>query len=439
MKLILTEKQSKMLAQILKEENYVQPEPQNPSMKSANKPYCINPDKVLIVKRFLDRGFTPHDYEKVGADGFPVKIQIVSMNASNGEPLKYLYKSQLKDLLIDKFQKMFSDENERSLFMQQVMNDWFNGKIGVHGNLSVNRLNENSVSEKLANIHNDVNLNPTEGQKEAGNYKMGHITIKGMPISIENPKGSKRKYKNEDGTDGYNIMANHYGYFTNTTGNGKDGDAVDVFIGPYPEDFDNIFVVDQNNKEGSFDESKVMLGFKDIDDAKDAYMSNYSKGWKGLRDITGVPLEIFKKWLYRGNKQQKPFKDYVMVQKHKLDESEEPSMLDNYTNFKSNMSKREYPAFDDFRPVSHHGYMNLISTKTNDLISKEWYDWVGYMINGYAIVRKGNQYNLMNQNGKIVLPEWYDDIEDTDDGEIYTLVKNEGHQTKTFTLDINDL
>ena len=54
MKLILTEKQSKMLAQILKEENYVQPEPQNPSMKSANKPYCINPDKVLIVKRFLD-------------------------------------------------------------------------------------------------------------------------------------------------------------------------------------------------------------------------------------------------------------------------------------------------------------------------------------------------------------------------------------------------
>ena len=428
-----------MLAQILKEENYVQPEPQNPSMKSANKPYCINPDKVLIVKRFLDRGFTPHDYEKVGADGFPVKIQIVSMNASNGEPLKYLYKSQLQDLLIDKFQKMFSDENERSLFMQQVMNDWFNGKIGVHGNLSVNRLNENSVSEKLANIHNDVNLNPTEGQKEAGNYKMGHITIKGMPISIENPKGSKREYKNEDGTDGYNIMANHYGYFTNTTGNGKDGDAVDVFIGPYADDFDNIFVVDQNNKEGGFDESKVMLGFKDIDDAKDAYMSNYSKGWKGLRDITGVPLEIFKKWLYRGNKQQKPFKDYVMVQKHKLDESEEPSMLDNYTNFKLNMSKREYPAFDDFRPVSHHGYMNLISTKTNDLISKEWYDWVGYMINGYAIVRKGNQYNLMNQNGKIVLPEWYDDIEDTDDGEIYTLVKNEGHQAKIFTLDIKDL
>ena len=30
MKLILTEKQSKMLAQILKEENYVQPEPKNP-------------------------------------------------------------------------------------------------------------------------------------------------------------------------------------------------------------------------------------------------------------------------------------------------------------------------------------------------------------------------------------------------------------------------
>ena len=128
-----------------------------------------------------------------------------------------------------------------------------------------------------------------------------------------------------------------------------------------------------------------------------------------------------------------------MVQKHKLDEGEEPSMLDNYTNFKSNMSKRKYSSFDDFRPVSHHGYMNLINTKTNDLISEEWYDWVGYMINGYAIVRKGNQYNLMNENGEIVLPNWYDDIEDSDDGLIYTLVKNQGYNTKTYTLDINDL
>jgi len=34
--------------------------------------------------------------------------------------------------------------------------------------------------------------NPTEGQKEAGNYKKGHIKYDGMDITIENPAGSTR-------------------------------------------------------------------------------------------------------------------------------------------------------------------------------------------------------------------------------------------------------
>lgn len=166
----------------------------------------------------------------------------------------------------------------------------------------------------------NVNLNPTDAQKEAGNYKMGHFRIKGMPISIENPKGSVRKYKN-DKEYGQVIMKNHYGYFTNTTGNGKDGDAVDVFIGPYPDDFERVYVIDQNNKEGEFDESKVMLGFKSKNEAKEAYFANYSDDWDGFRTITSVSLRLFKKWLYRGNKQRKPFSEYVEIQKKKLEES----------------------------------------------------------------------------------------------------------------------
>lgn len=165
----------------------------------------------------------------------------------------------------------------------------------------------------------DVNLNPTDAQKEAGNYKMGHFYIKGMPISIENPRGSKRKYKDENGNDGFVIMRNHYGYFTNTTGNGKDGDAVDVFIGPYPDDFERVYVIDQNNKDGEFDESKVMIGFKSKQEAKEAYLSNYNKDWRGFRAITGVSLKLFKKWLYRGNKQRKPFAEYVEIQKKKIE------------------------------------------------------------------------------------------------------------------------
>lgn len=165
----------------------------------------------------------------------------------------------------------------------------------------------------------DVNVNPTDAQKEAMNYKMGHFYIKGMPISIESPIGSKRKYKDENGNDGFVIMKNHYGYFTNTTGNGKDGDAVDVFIGSYPDDFEMVYVIDQNNKDGEFDESKVMIGFKSRQEAKKAYLSNYSKNWRGFRAITGVSLKLFKKWLYRGNKQRKPFAEYVEIQKKKLE------------------------------------------------------------------------------------------------------------------------
>ena len=279
-----------------------------------NKPYCVNPEKVLIVKKFLDKGFSAHDYEKIGSNGLPVKIKVISMNASNGEPLKYMYQDQLQDLLIDRFQNMFVDKVERELFMAQVIKDWICGKIGVFGNLSTNRLlAENMTAEEIDSRANNANTNPTDGQKEAGNYSMGHVSVKGMAISIENPKGSKRRWKDEKGNEGYNIMKHHYGYFKKTNGNGKDGDAVDVFIGPYPTDFETVYVVDQNSANREFDESKVMLGFKSITDAKEAYMSNYSKDWKGFRDITGVSIETFKRWLYRKHKQRKPFGEYVMI------------------------------------------------------------------------------------------------------------------------------
>ena len=314
-KIIINEIQEKYLADILREETY-----NMPVDKKMNKPYCVNPEKVLIVKKFLDKGFSSHDYEKIGSNGLPVKIKIIAMNASNGEPLKYMYQDQLQDLLVDKFQNMFIDKNERELFMKQVIKDWINGSIGMFGNLSTNRLlAENMTSEEIDERANEANINPTEAEKQASNYKMGHVSVKGMPISIENPRGSKRHWKDEKGNEGYNVMKHHYGYFKKTSGNGKDGDAVDVFIGPHPTDFDIVYVVDQNNKKGEFDESKVMLGFKSMEDAKKGYMSNYTKDWKGFKCITGVSLELFKKWLYRKHKQRKPFAEYIMIKNKKVE------------------------------------------------------------------------------------------------------------------------
>lgn len=132
------------------------------------------------------------------------------------------------------------------------------------------------TSNEIEERAKDVNLTPTDPQKEAGNYKMAHISIKGMRISIENPKGSRRYYGETDanGNRKFNVMKNHYGYFNITKG--KDGDAVDVFIGPHIDDFENVYAVDQNDKDGNFDETKVMLGFVSPEEAKVAYLSNYA-------------------------------------------------------------------------------------------------------------------------------------------------------------------
>lgn len=191
-------------------------------------------------------------------------------------------------------------------------------------------LTESQYQRLLLEMHADMqkinaeaekaDKNPTEKQKEAGNYSMGHVTIRGFKISIENAKGSKRYWKDENGKLKYTVMRNHYGYFSNSEGH--DGDHIDVFIGSYL-DFDKIFVVDQKNDEGEFDESKVMLGFKNKEQAKKAYLSNYDEDWKGFRCITGVNIETFKKWLYDGHKQRKPFAEYVEIIKKKINESKD--------------------------------------------------------------------------------------------------------------------
>ena len=175
----------------------------------------------------------------------------------------------------------------------------------------------------IAEAVKDIDVEPTEAQKKAGNYKKGHVKIHGFDITIENPKGAIRRGVDDNGKAWSTEMKNHYGYFKNTEG--KDGDHIDVFIGDNPNS-KKIFVVDQvNPKTKEFDESKVMLGFDTEDEAKKAYLSNYSKDWKGFKDITYVDIDTFKEWLYDGAKQRKPFGEYSNIRlnaaKHKAQET----------------------------------------------------------------------------------------------------------------------
>jgi len=140
---------------------------------------------------------------------------------------------------------------------------------------------------------------PTQAQKEAGNYKLGHLNISGLDISVENPAGSERKGTDKDGKAWSVKMADHYGYVKSTTG--RDGDNIDIFVEPgTPEDFSGpVFVVNQNAQDGSFDEHKAIIGpsVKSAAQAKKLYLRNYSPGWKGAGDIVRFDSpQAFKAW-----------------------------------------------------------------------------------------------------------------------------------------------
>lgn len=170
---------------------------------------------------------------------------------------------------------------------------------------------ESEVKRKITEAEKETDVNPTEGQKEAGNYKKGHVTVDGLDVTIEQPKGSVRRGKDADGKEWESEMHNTYGYIKGTEG--VDGDHIDIFLSDNPAS-GHVFVVDQvNPKTGEFDEHKVMYGFDSAEEAKQAYLSNYEKGWKGLGDITEVTKEEFKKWVDSSKRKTKPFAEYKNV------------------------------------------------------------------------------------------------------------------------------
>ncbi|MBL3825176.1 MULTISPECIES: hypothetical protein [unclassified Marinobacter] len=156
------------------------------------------------------------------------------------------------------------------------------------------------TSRKVEQAGADTNIEPTEGQKAAGNYKKGRVRIQGLDIAIENPKGSTRSGTDPDGNRWESTMAHHYGDIKGTKA--ADGDNLDVFIGPYPE-IDQVFVIDQPKADGSFDEHKILLGYANEKEAREGYLANYEKGWKA-GPITRMSMDDFKDWVRNGNTQK---------------------------------------------------------------------------------------------------------------------------------------
>ncbi len=170
---------------------------------------------------------------------------------------------------------------------------------GVDANGRGLALIDQKANEAATSQANDL-AEPTQAQKDAGNYKKGKVKLSGLDISIENPDGSTRSGTDPDGNQWQSTMRGHYGYIKGVKARSPDKEHVDTFIKPgTAPDYDgNVYIVNQNDpKTGQFDEAKVMIGYASAQEAKDAYMANYQQGWQGFGDMVTVDQSRFKKLL----------------------------------------------------------------------------------------------------------------------------------------------
>lgn len=196
-----------------------------------------------------------------------------------------------------------------------------------------------SLANAVAVAEKETDTTPTEKQKEAGNYKKGHVQVGTFNITIENPKGSVRSGIDTEGNKWETTMQNTYGYIRGTEG--VDGDHIDVFLS---DDIDGwngrrVFVVDQYNEDGSFDEHKVMLGFNETDDAEAAYFANYDSDWANNHKtvVTAVNLEDFEKWIDSSHRKTKAFAEYKSVKS--VEEQSSGTQVDRLSEIKSRIEE----------------------------------------------------------------------------------------------------
>jgi hypothetical protein len=145
---------------------------------------------------------------------------------------------------------------------------------------------------------------PTPAQAQAGNYKMGHVDIGGLQISIETPAGETRSGTAPDGTPWSVQSPYDYGYVKRTSG--ADGDHVDIALGPRAHDAASlpVYVIDQKVTPGwEFDEHKVFAGYPSMQAAKIAYWQGFSDGLGPQRmgAISELTFDQFRKWLKTGD------------------------------------------------------------------------------------------------------------------------------------------
>jgi hypothetical protein len=160
--------------------------------------------------------------------------------------------------------------------------------------------------DEIEPARNVADTAPSPAQSEAGNYQKGHANFDGLPVTIENPKGSIRSGTDPNGTPWSSVLPADYGYVKGSVG--KDGDHVDIFLGDKGPN-GKAFVIDQNDPAtGKFDEHKIVAGVDNVAEAAQIYHGAFQDGSAPQRigGITEVPIDQLKTWLASGPV-KKPF------------------------------------------------------------------------------------------------------------------------------------
>jgi len=167
--------------------------------------------------------------------------------------------------------------------------------------------NGGAVAAALAVARKRVERDPSDAQKEAGNYAKGHVNWQGLDLTIENPKGATRSGTGRDGKAWKVAMPADYGYIKRTKG--ADDDHADVYLGP-DHDANTVWVVDQvDATTGKFDEHKCLLAYPSRKAALADYRKAFSDGKADDRigSVTEMTVDEFKRWV-RSADAKKPLK-----------------------------------------------------------------------------------------------------------------------------------
>lgn len=149
-------------------------------------------------------------------------------------------------------------------------------------------------------VASNIDKNPSEAQKEAGNYAKDKVWFQGLEITVENAKGHHRKGVGKDGVPWSVKMPCHYGYFNRSVG--ADSDHCDVFLGPHKAS-PHAFIIDQVDPDTrKFDEHKIFVGAGSEQQALNFYKQSYSDGLghKRIGAVTALSLPQLKAWLANG-------------------------------------------------------------------------------------------------------------------------------------------